>query len=316
MNQLKSGNKAASKKFIFFILISVVFWFMTKLSKEYDDTIEYPVEYVNLPIDKLLQEDPVKKIDIHIKASGFKLLSASLFPHTIKIDASNLNAKSRTNYYLLLRQQRLSVQRQMNAEVQIDHFVTDSINFNLGLLEKKKVPVKVSANLTYDIGYEMDGELLIKPDSIIISGPESILENIHEIKTQELVKENIHESINQELLLEKFPANTNVAIATEKVTVSGKVEKFTEGTIEIPFKVNNLPEGTTVSTYPRTIKVTYRVALSNFQKINATSFVVECDYQMSLDNNLTYLVPKLSEKSDFIKNTTISPIKIDFIIEK
>ena len=110
MNQFKSRNSVASKKFTLFILVSVVFWFLTKLSKEYDDTVSFKVEYKYLPTDKLLQEEPAKRIDIHIKATGFKLISAGLFPPKINVDASNLNVKTGTNYFVLLSQQRLAIQ--------------------------------------------------------------------------------------------------------------------------------------------------------------------------------------------------------------
>ena len=87
--------------FILFSILSVVFWFMTKLSKEYDTSIKYPVSYINLPSNKLLQEKPLEYIDIRIKATGFKLISSKVSPRKLTIDASNIYGKSLTNYYLL-----------------------------------------------------------------------------------------------------------------------------------------------------------------------------------------------------------------------
>ena len=43
--------------------------------------------------------------------------------------ASNIYSKSINDYYLLLSQQRLSLQKQMRTGVQIDHFINDSIGF-------------------------------------------------------------------------------------------------------------------------------------------------------------------------------------------
>ena len=316
MNRSKSRNSVASKRFTLFILASVIFWLLTKLSKEYDDTVSYKVEYKYLPVDKLLQEEPVREIDIHVKTTGFKLISAILFPPKIEINASNLNAKSATHYYVLLSQQRLAIQRQMRAGVEIDHFITDSIDFNLGSLEKKKVPVRVKTNLAYDLGYDIDGGIKITPDSIFISGPESVLDTINYVEAKELIKNQVHESINEELDIKGFPVEKNVKLEQTKVIVSATVEKFTEGTIELPFRLINLPEGVSINTYPRLVKVTYRVALSNFNKIDASSFVLECDYKMSLENNLTYLIPKLIKKSNLVKNAKIAPNRIDFITEK
>ena len=69
MSQNNTGINKMYSSFILFFLLSVVFWFMTKLSKEYEGTIKYPVVYNNLPDNKLLQENPLDFIEVYVKAS-------------------------------------------------------------------------------------------------------------------------------------------------------------------------------------------------------------------------------------------------------
>lgn len=289
---------------------------MTKLSREYESTIEYPVEYINLPKDRLLQKEPLKKVSIHLKTTGFKIFSGTLFPRTIKIDASTLFLKSNTNYFLLLSQQKLAIQRQMNAEVTIDHFINDSIYFNLGYLKQKKVPIKLKTKLSYEKGFDISGNLKINPDSVTVLGPESVIDSIQFVETTDFTRENINESIQEDLPLRKYPKESNITLEVETIKISASVEKFTEGTLKVPFSIINLPENVSINTYPKEIDVTYKVALSNFNKVNLSSFVIECDYKMSSGNGLRYLLPKLVKQSNFVKNVTIFPDKIDFIIEK
>jgi len=301
---------------VLFFLVSIVFWFLTKLSKEYESTVTYPISYENLPKDKLVQETPQSEIDIHIKATGFKILSGKLFPRTLNINASNLSSKSRNQYYLLLSQQRLSIQKQMNTGVTIDHFINDSISLDLGFLGRKKVPIKLVSNLSYQAGYNVNGSVAIQPDSIEISGPESILDTIAYIETVNYSVNNVHESIHKEVALKKFKVNQNVNFDIDKVMVDVSVEKFTEGTLKIPFTILNVPADVTINTFPKEVEVTYKVSLSQFNQIKVTSFLVECDYQLSADNNLSYLVPRLAKQSDLVKNVKIAPTKIDFVLEK
>ena len=141
MNKKNNKSNKLYYTFILFSFLSVVFWFMTKLSKEYDSSIKYPVSYINLPSNKLLQEKPLEYIDIRVKATGFKLISSKVSPRKLIIDASNIYGKSLTDYYLLLSQQKLSVQKQMNTGVKVAYFIKDSIHFNLGVLNQKKVVV-------------------------------------------------------------------------------------------------------------------------------------------------------------------------------
>ena len=64
------------------------------------------------------------------------------------------------------------------------------------------------------------------------------------------------------------------------------------------------------------MELTYKVALSQFNQVQEASFVVECDYQLSAENNLSYLIPKLNKQSDLVNHVKIAPNRIDFVIEK
>ena len=314
MNQSNTGINKMYYSFILFFLLSVIFWFMTKLSKEYEGIIKFPVSYNNLPDNKLLQENPLDFIEIYVKTSGFKLISAKISPNKLEIDASNIYYKSLTDYYLLVSQQKLALQKQMKTGVQIDHFIHDSIAFNLGLLKIKKVPVKLVSDFTFADGYELNEPIGISPDSIIVTGPESILDTISFVSTELFQKKELSASVNESIAIKEFASESNVNIQQENIEISAAIEKFTEGSIELPFKVLNLPPGKTINTFPKFVKITYRIALSNFNKILPSSFLIECDYNMSKENNLSYLIPKIVETSFMIKNARITPLKIDFII--
>lgn len=272
--------------------------------------------FENLPKDKLLQKKPQESIDIHVKASGFKILSGKLFPKTLTLDAANLQAKSSTEYYLLLSKQRLALQRKMNAGVTIDHFTNDSILLSLGRLEKKKIPVTLVSDLTYQTGFDLSGKMMIEPDSIIVSGPEEILDTISQVMTEVLVQKDINTSIFKIVPLKKTNKDNNVTYNVNSVTLKAAVEKFTEGTIKVPFRISNVPEGVTISTFPKELDLRYKVALSAFNQIKASSFLIVCDYKLSSENKLSYLLPRLIKQSDLVKNVKITQSKIDFVIER
>ena len=187
---------------------------------------------------------------------------------------------------------------------------------SLGVLSRKKVPVKLVSDLSYEAGYHINGDIAVTPDSVTVSGPESILDTLQFVSTTKFSQSEINEPVRKELLLEMFTSDQNVNLSVEKVTVDFSVEKFTEGTMKVPFTVLNLPEDVTINTFPKEVELTYKVALSQFNQIQSTSFQIECDYQLSVENNLSYLIPKLTQQSDLVKNVKIAPNRIDFVIEK
>lgn len=316
MNQNNTGINKMYYSFILFFLLSVVFWFMTKLSKEYDGTIKFPVTYTNLPDNKLLQENPLNFIEIHVKTSGFKLISAKISPKKLEIDASNIYYKSLTDYYLLVSQQKLAIQKQMITGIEIDHFIKDSIAFNLGLLKVKKIPVNLFSDITFAEGYEFKEGININPDSITIKGPESILDTIAYVSTTLFQKKLLNSSIKEIVNIQNFSSDSNIRFQQDKIEISAIVEEFTEGEVEVPLTLLNLPNNKSINTFPKLVKITYKVALSNFNKVSSSTFLIECDYNMSKINNLPYLIPKLVESSSLVRNIRISPLKIDFIINR
>jgi hypothetical protein len=316
MNQKNNKSNKLYYTFILFSFLSVIFWFMTKLSKEYDSSIKYPVSYINLPSNKLLQEKPSEYIDVRIKATGFKLISSKVSPRKLTIDASNIYGKSLTNYYLLLSQQKLSVQKQLNTGVKVAYFIKDSVHFKLGVLNQKKVVVKLISDLLFAEGFELNNSISIQPDSILLTGPKLTLDTISSVSTGLLQKKELNVSINEFLDIKEFNPDSNVSAEKDKVLITASVERFTEGSVEVPIKVINIPDGKQINTFPKFVKVTYRIALSNFNKIDSSTFLIECDYGISENNNLPYLIPKLIGSSSMIKNARISPQKIDFLINK
>ena len=288
---------------------------MTKLSKEYEHTVYYPISYENIPENKLLQEKPINQIGIYVKTTGFKLISAYLFPKKIEVDASLPILKSQTNYFILLNAQRAAIQKQLNAGVTLNHFIKDSISLHLGSLQVKKVPLELDADITFDTGFDIEGGIKMNPDSVIVTGPRAVLDTIQSIKTNRFSANAVNKDISTTLSLSSLE-KSNVKLSTQQVTLSANVEKFTEGSMELGFGIIHMPLDIKINTFPKLIKITYQTALSNYNKIDQNSFSIVCDYKMIEEKGFTYLVPKLRKQPEFVKNVKITPNRIDFIIEK
>jgi len=56
------------------LLLSTLFWFLIKFSKEYTYYIDYPVEVVNQPIDKSFQDAPISELKVKEDGFGFHFL--------------------------------------------------------------------------------------------------------------------------------------------------------------------------------------------------------------------------------------------------
>lgn len=311
-----AAKRSLPKNFFLFVVLAFVLWMLAKFSKEYEATVLFNVAYVDLPKNKILQNTPPENIPIHVKGTGFKLISAKLFGGKIKLSASNLISGKKGDYYILLNQQELEIEKQMNSGLSIDYFVKDSVFFDLGQLASKRVPISIDADIKFMPGFDFVDGLKATPDSIDISGPDGVLDTISELKTGRIVMSDINVAIDEKMVLLTPGTSVKIMNDIEEVRVYGAVDKYTEGLIEVPFQVNNLPDEVVINVFPKMVKLSFKVALSNFNKVSVNSFSITCDYAFSSQNNLTYLIPKLEMKSDLVKNVTITPNRIDFLIQK
>lgn len=306
--------KKIPKTFISFLVASFLIWFLITFSKEYTTVITYAVDYKNIPQNKLLQETPINNIDITVKASGFKILRSKFKNKKIQLEASKLKRKGHSKFYFLTKSQVTKIQKQLLFGVELKEILQDTIYLNLGVLTSKRVAIKPNLEINYHVGYDLLNEIKISPDSIVISGPEAQVKKIDYLELSELKLNDVKSNFLEEVSVLKL--NNNFKYSTQKITISGNVDKFTEGKLQIPFTTKNLPKNINLTTLSEKVEVIFVVALSNFSKISEASFKVECDYLISEKNNLGYLIPKVILEPVFIKSVKIIPKKIDFLIQK
>lgn len=291
-------------------------WLLINLSKEYSSVITYNVSYESLAQNKILQEAPLKELDLQVKGSGFELLSENFSKRNIELFANNLKSKSKSDYYFLPAQQTGVIQKQLRSGLVLEEVLKDTIFLKLGSLSTKKVPVVPNVAIQYQLGYDIAKSMEVLPSEVSISGPELQLEEITSISTNLFEAENVSENIEKKLTLVLPKSSEKIKINTNEVTVKISVDKFTEGEVEVPVEIVNKPVGMTINMFPKKVKVIFKVGLKDFNKVTENSFKVVCDYSIAKANDLNYMEPRLMTRPDIISNIRIVPSKIDFLIYK
>ncbi|TXD48309.1 hypothetical protein [Polaribacter sp. IC073] len=308
-------KKKIPKTFISFLLASVLIWLLITLSKEYVTSIYFPIKYGNLSQNKLLQGTPVKELEVVVKANGFKILRTRVNTKNIGVHANALIQKKGTKYYILVKKQKQSIQKQLPSGVVLQEIVRDTLFLEVSSLVSKKLPLKPDVKIRYQVGYDLSEEINVAPDSIIVSGPENYISEIDEITLLPIVLEGVKADFSKKVAVKIPKGIRNLKFESKEIIVSGKVEKFTEGTLDIKYTITNVPEDLTINTLSKKVQITFIIGLSRFNTIDENSFQIECDYSMSAFNNLGYLIPKLVHKPSEIKSYKIIPNKIDFLIQ-
>ena len=288
-------NKRRLRAFLIFLLMSILFWMLIKLSKNYISDVEFDLAYTDIPQSKLLQNVHDQKIVLTVRTIGFKLLKYGLKPRTLNYSLNDMEYKKKSDIYFSLTKSKINfLQAQLSAETTVLKVKPDTLFFDLGVKKSKKVKVITHVNIQFKSGFNITKEKVFTPSTITISGPNKAIDTINEVHTEIFEMKDISDSFERTIKL--VNPSKSISLSTDKITVKGKVEKITQGTFILPYQIINLPKKYLISTYPKEVKVIFQVALNDYNKISENSFKIQCDYKHTEDNNLEYLIPKIKAK--------------------
>ena len=319
---LDKKNIKADKRliiFLFFVVLSTIFWFLNQLEEEYLTEISLPVRYTNFPNDKILVNDLPNHFDLRIRAHGYKLLeykiSNKFLPYSINVNSLTLRMNTNsgvTSFFALTRLLNKDIEDQISSELEIVSILPDSLHFEFADKIFKKVPVVSLLNLVPETQYMIRGDIQFTPDSITISGAQPIIDTIEYVYTKQIDFTELNANLDDEIDLKKI---NNVEFLEDEVDVKINIEKFTEGSHKIKLNVINVPDSLIIRTFPKEITVTYFVALSDYEKVLPQLFEAVIDYNETVhqENKLQIVIKNSPE---YIKTLRFNPKSVEYIIEK
>jgi len=310
----RSQNNRKLRVFLLFLMLSFLFWMLIKLSKNYIADVNFDLVYMDEPKNKLLQSNSDKKITLTLNALGFKLLRYSLKSEKLNYSLTDLEKFKGTEYYSITKTKINYLQAQLPAEIVVLKVKPDTLYFDFGVKKSKKVKIMPNVKIHFKPGFNLTKKYTINPEFVTISGPKKFVDSIDVVHSELLELNDVASSFGVAVNL--LNNSDVISLSIGQVNISGEVEKITEGFFNLPFKVINLPRKHIISTFPKEVKVVYQVALKDYNKITENSFVVQCDYRETLDNNLEYLVPKIIEKPNILFDVKIVPNKIEYLVKK
>lgn len=305
-------RKKDVKRFSIFFALAFLFLIFSKLSNDYKQNIALKVELFNLDEEIVVEYDSLNKIIAFVEAKGFTLLPY-LFQDskTIMIDAKKDVVIRDNEIVLEVQRQKYRIEEALGSPYKLLTLNPDSLILRYSEMATKYVDVVINKDFKYALGFDLLGELNMDIDSVKLVGPMSSIENINSINTELLALTDIKMDINQVLNLD-ISQLKDVQVVPEFVTVTGDVERFTEGAIEVPVVIKNAPNDVNINYFPKTVTVSYYIDLNRFKSINESNFKVECDFN-EVNNGQQFMIPKIVVKPDFVKRSSIKQKRVDFI---
>lgn len=303
--------------YLFFLFISTILWFLTSLNKNYSVQLNFPVRYYNFPPEKVVVSEMPHSLKLLISGHGFTILKhkfySRLSPLKVDVGGASVTPADTTNtlFFVLTRGFRDKLASQIGEDLQVISIQPDTISFILDDIVSKNIRVTPHLKLELKKQYMQKGMAKTIPDSVLVFGPQSIMDTIKTIFTEVIEKSKVNDTVFKQADLQ--PIRT-LQYNVDNVEVVAPVEKFTEKTLSVPIEAVNLPSNLILKTFPGYITISTMVAVSDYTKLSPDQFRAIVDYNdISSQRKLKV---SLIKAPDFIVNTKFIPKTVEFLIEK
>jgi len=311
-------NNQALIMFLICLLISTIIWFLNALGKTYTATFSHQVEYVDIPKNKFILNDPPEALSLTVSAHGFTLfrykISRPFSP--VKLNVSGLvreSAKTSQGLYLISTQLlKPALSSQLSSGIQLIEIKPEVFSLVLDSLGVREVPVASRVRFEFKPSYGLTSEVEFKPETVTVTGPRQNVEKTDTVYTVPRIFKNQSISLTSKIALE-IP--NNVIVDPPEVTMVARVDQFTEKSLKVPVWVDNQPDNLKVRLFPYEVEVTFPIGVSDYQLIRPEDFSLYVAWE-DIHQNLPELKVLVKKLPPGLKSVEIIPEKVEYLIEK
>ena len=310
--KLKLVQEKRLNVFVLFLFLSFLISLLVKLSNNYTQTLNFEFSPTGLKSNEVIISEVPKSINVTISGRGFELLKYYIEKPVIEVDFSQLR-KNNTQYVWSESEQLDKIINHFDSKIVVKSINPDTVVFPFDSQFIKKVPVMVIVNPTFAVGFDLIDDFRSSPDSITVTGPESMLKIINSVSTKKIELNEINSAVDFSVELNISPSLSQLNFSHQSVSVVANVGKFTEGMVNVPVTIVNVPDDLIINFFPKEISVVFYSSLEAYANINEADFIVECDFNLlTADNN--YLNPVLVKQPLDVKTAQLKITQLEFII--
>jgi YbbR domain-containing protein len=195
------------------LVLAFILWFFVVMSVHTDIIIDVPVKFINRPPDMDMM-DGGRTVRLGIEGQERLLTTLSQNDIAVVIDLGE--AKAGKNFYSLSREDI-----SMPGMLKVTSISPQTLSLVLEKRMKKAVSVKSVITGLPGEGFSVD-DIKVKPERVLIEGPESLIKRIKAVKTEPIDVAGITENLNVSALLDITEPNLTTNIPEVEITVTVK----------------------------------------------------------------------------------------------
>lgn len=287
--------------FIASVIFAFILWGSISLSDIYYTNVNVKLTLYNFPQGYTSGSQVPEKIKLRVKGQGWRLVSINVGPETeFRVSVGGDSGRHNINLYDYLESNRWLL-----SDVEIINIYPDSLRFFVERIISKKLPVISGLDLEFKPGYGLASDIVLRPDTVVVSGPISLLKSMKEIRT---VDKSLDLLDSKTKLEANLPVMNGIEYSANLVEVILDIQRIVDKQFEnIAVDVIDIPQRKEVVLLPNKIGFNVRGGIEILGKLKTEQFHAYVRYQSLVQDTTGSVTPIL----EMPKNVTLQYLKPD-----
>jgi hypothetical protein len=262
--------------FIFFLILSSIFWLILTLNETYEREIKVTINIKGIPKNIVLTSNETDTLRVVVRDKGWMLMRY-LYEKNRNINIVFKNYDHGNGYGIVPASDvKRMINQQLEMSTSISSVKPDRWEFFYNNGERKRVPVRWTGRVIPEQLYFIS-HVQYWPDSVDIYSSREKLDSINVVYTEMLNYVGFRDTL---IVTCKTSHPKDVKVVPDQVRIGFYTDVLTEESIDgIPIKAINMPAGKVLRTFPPKVKVRFVTGVSQFRTLRPEDFTVIADYE-------------------------------------
>ncbi len=296
------------------LVVAAVLWFSFNMREDYTVPVRLPVEVASTPNGQALRELPPSEATVTLRGDGWTLLGLTRNPPLVQIAATGTSVD-------MVRAVSEALPPTVAGAVAVQSVQPGTVELALDARTSRRLPIRLRSLIKPVPPYGLLRPPRLNPDSVSVTGAQSLLGGLRDWPTEMFVAENVRDNLSRDVAL----SDTFGGLLTPSVrstVVSLEVGEYTVGSRMLPIEVINLPDNVVgVRFGPDQVEATFRVPAVGDEydrALETRQFRAVVDYADIARDTTDGEVPVAVRWPDTlnIREVAISPRSVEYLIQR
>lgn len=259
------------------LILGLLVWLHVATEKVYTHRLMLPVTQVVVMDSLTLASAPPDSVLVSVSATGKELLRKKWRERGVRISAANLGIGQ---HILTLTNNNTDLIRPA-GDLKIEEIISPAqLRLTIDELSSRRVPVEPDFITEAADGYAVSGPINLFPDTVTLSGPQSVIRDIESVETEPKTLTGIRDEIALRVAVQ--PPRPGITVRPDTVeahllAVPVKTRVFED----IPVRIFNVPPDSQVTSEPPTVRVELTGPPSHVDVLERSAITASVNFRMA-----------------------------------